>query len=54
MTRDPLLLSTAIEAVMKAGEIQMSSIDSGFEVSHKGTIDLVAEAASRSRRCSAR
>jgi myo-inositol-1(or 4)-monophosphatase len=44
MTRDPLLLSTAIEAVMKAGEIQMSFIDTGFAVSHKGTIDLVTEA----------
>ena len=29
---------------MKAGEIQMSFIDTGFEVSHKGTIDLVTEA----------
>ena len=44
MTKDPLLLSTAIEAVIKAGDIQMSFIDSGFEVSHKGTIDLVTEA----------
>ena len=44
MTRDPLLLATAIEAVMKAGEIQMSFIERGFEVSHKGTIDLVTEA----------
>ena len=44
MTRDPLLLSTAIEAVMKAGEIQMSFIDRGFEVSYKGAIDLVTEA----------
>ena len=44
MPKNPLLLSTAIEAVIKAGEIQMSFIDSGFEVSHKGTIDLVTEA----------
>ncbi len=44
MTKNPLLLSTAIEAVIKAGEIQMSFIDSGFQVSHKGTIDLVTEA----------
>src|SRR6185503_2844956 len=42
--RNPLFLSTAIEAVIKAGEIQMSFIDSGFQVSHKGTIDLVTEA----------
>jgi myo-inositol-1(or 4)-monophosphatase len=44
MPRDPLLLATAIEAVMKAGEIQMSFIDRGFNVSHKGTINLVTEA----------
>ena len=44
MTKDPLLLATAVEAVMKAGEIQMRFIESGFEVSHKGTIDLVTEA----------
>jgi myo-inositol-1(or 4)-monophosphatase len=44
MTKDPLLLSTAIEAVTKAGEIQMAFIEKGFEVSHKGTIDLVTEA----------
>ncbi len=44
MPRNPLLLATAIEAVMKAGEIQMSFIESGFNVSHKGTIDLVTEA----------
>jgi len=44
MTTNPLLLSTAVEAVMKAGEIQMRFIESGFEVSHKGTIDLVTEA----------
>ena len=29
---------------MKAGDIQMSFIERGFEVSHKGTIDLVTEA----------
>jgi len=44
MTKNPLLLSTAIEAVIRAGEIQMGFIESGFEVSHKGTIDLVTEA----------
>jgi myo-inositol-1(or 4)-monophosphatase len=44
MTKDPLLLSTAIEAVTKAGEIQMAFIEKGFEISHKGTIDLVTEA----------
>jgi myo-inositol-1(or 4)-monophosphatase len=44
MATNPLLLATAIEAVIKAGEIQMDYIDSGFQVSHKGTIDLVTEA----------
>ena len=44
MANNPLLLATAIEAVIKAGEIQMDYIDSGFQVSHKGTIDLVTEA----------
>jgi myo-inositol-1(or 4)-monophosphatase len=44
MPHDPLLLSTAIEAVIKAGDIQMGFIERGFEISHKGTIDLVTEA----------
>ncbi len=44
MSKNPLFLSTAIEAVIKAGEIQMGFIDTGFQVSHKGAIDLVTEA----------
>ena len=44
MANNPLFLATAIEAVIKAGDIQMGYIDSGFQVSHKGTIDLVTEA----------
>ena len=44
MPLNPLFLATAIEAVMKAGEIQMRFIERGFNVSHKGTIDLVTEA----------
>jgi myo-inositol-1(or 4)-monophosphatase len=44
MPHNPLLLATAIEAVLKAGQIQMGFIDSGFEVSKKGAIDLVTEA----------
>ena len=44
MPLDPLLLSTAIEAVIKAGQIQMDFVDSGFKISKKGTIDLVTEA----------
>ena len=38
---NPLLTATAIEAVIKAGEIQMEFLASGFTVSKKGTIDLV-------------
>src|SRR5262245_22832999 len=41
---NPLFLSTAIEAVIKAGDIQMAFHHSGFQVSKKGTIDLVTEA----------
>jgi myo-inositol-1(or 4)-monophosphatase len=41
---NPLFLSTAVEAVIKAGEMQMAFIDSGFNVSKKGKIDLVTEA----------
>jgi myo-inositol-1(or 4)-monophosphatase len=44
MPANPLLLSTAIEAVIKAGQIQMNFIDSGFTISKKGAIDLVTEA----------
>jgi myo-inositol-1(or 4)-monophosphatase len=44
MASDPLFLATAIEAVIRAGEIQTGYIDSGFQISHKGTIDLVTEA----------
>lgn len=44
MAKNPLFLSTAIEAVIKAGDIQMGFIESGFQVSHKGAIDLVTEA----------
>lgn len=44
MPTGPLLLSTAIEAVIKAGQIQMDFIDSGFKISKKGKIDLVTEA----------
>ena len=44
MPSNPLLLSTAIEAVIRAGQIQMDFIDSGFKISKKGAIDLVTEA----------
>src|SRR5262249_27711660 len=41
---NPLLLGTAVEAVIKAGEIQTAFLASGFHVSKKGAIDLVSEA----------
>src|SRR5712671_2031441 len=44
MPSNPLLVATAIEAVIKAGRIQMDFIDSGFTISKKGAIDLVTEA----------
>jgi myo-inositol-1(or 4)-monophosphatase len=44
MPLHPLLLATAIEAVTRAGQMQMAFIDSGFHISKKGAIDLVTEA----------
>lgn len=41
---DPLLLATAIEAVLEAGRIQLSYFRSGVRVDKKGTIDIVTEA----------
>jgi myo-inositol-1(or 4)-monophosphatase len=41
---DPLFLSTAIEAVLEAGRIQLSHFRSGVRVDKKGTIDIVTEA----------
>ena len=41
---NPLFLATAVEAVIRAGDIQMAFVDSGFNVSKKGKIDLVTEA----------
>jgi myo-inositol-1(or 4)-monophosphatase len=41
---DPLFLSTAIEAVLEAGRIQLSYFRSGVRIDKKGTIDIVTEA----------
>ncbi len=41
---DPLLLSTAIEAVLEAGRIQLSYFRTGLRIDKKGTIDIVTEA----------
>lgn len=44
MAPDPLFLSTAIEAVLEAGRIQLSHFRNGVRVDKKGTIDIVTEA----------
>jgi myo-inositol-1(or 4)-monophosphatase len=40
---DPRLLALAIEAVLRAGELQMARFRSGVRVDKKGAIDLVTE-----------
>jgi myo-inositol-1(or 4)-monophosphatase len=40
---DPLFLSTAIEAVVRAGDLQMAQFGGTFQIDKKGTIDLVTE-----------
>jgi len=40
---DPLFLSTAVEAVVRAGDIQMARFGRDFRIDKKGTIDLVTE-----------
>ena len=40
---DPVFLATAVEIVLRAGEIQMSRRETGFRIDKKGTIDLVTE-----------
>lgn len=43
MTPDPALLATAIEAVVRAGELQMAKFNTAIRVDMKGAIDLVTE-----------
>lgn len=43
MPHDPLLLATAIEAVVAAGDLQMAHFGRAIEVTKKGRIDLVTE-----------
>ena len=43
MTPDPVFLATAVEIVLRAGDIQMEGRASGFRVAKKGAIDLVTE-----------
>ena len=40
---DPLLLTTAVEAVVRAGDLQMARFGRDFTVDKKGVIDLVTE-----------
>jgi len=41
--RDPVFISTAIEAVVRAGDIMMSRFGGAVRIDKKGTIDLVTE-----------
>jgi myo-inositol-1(or 4)-monophosphatase len=43
MALDPLLLATAVEAVVRAGDIQIARFGSNVRVDKKGAIDLVTE-----------
>jgi myo-inositol-1(or 4)-monophosphatase len=43
VSRDPLLLATAVEAVVRAGDVMMESFGRDIRVDKKGTIDLVTE-----------
>src|SRR3954469_15296518 len=39
----PVFLATAVESVMRAGEVQMAHFGGAMHVDKKGTIDLVTE-----------
>lgn len=43
MIPDPRFLATAVEAVVRAGEIQLAKFRSSVRIDKKGTIDLVTE-----------
>src|SRR5712691_4092929 len=43
MPANPLFLTTAIEAVVRAGDLQMAHVGRHMQVDKKGTIDLVTE-----------
>ena len=42
-TLNPLYLTTAIEAVVRAGDLQMAQFGGSFQIDKKGKIDLVTE-----------
>ena len=41
MPANPLFLTTAIEAVVRAGDMQMAHVGRHMQIDKKGTIDLV-------------
>src|ERR1700712_88257 len=43
MPRNPVFLTTAIEAVVRAGNMMMARVGSDVHIAKKGTIDLVTE-----------
>ena len=43
MPQHPLFLATAVEAVIRAGTIQIEKFGGDFRVDKKGAIDLVTE-----------
>jgi myo-inositol-1(or 4)-monophosphatase len=40
---DPIYLATAVEIVLRAGDLQLAGQQSGFRIDKKGSIDLVTE-----------
>jgi len=43
MVLDPLLLATAVDAVLRAGDIQLAHLGGELRIAKKGAIDLVTE-----------
>ena len=43
MTHNPLFLTTAIESVVRAGDMMLERFGTDVRVDKKGTIDLVTE-----------
>ena len=44
LPQNPLHVATALEAVVRAGDIQLAFLNTGFQISKKNTIDLVTDA----------
>src|SRR5674536_185993 len=40
---DPVFLATAVEAVLRAGDVQMAHLGTDLQIEKKGRIDLVTE-----------